>query len=151
MARAKEDEVLARKVVRMKELLHHFCPRFNDEFWQEASKRSAYLQRHDYASTADMLADLEARSQVTTGKTVRIAAKDAGAEGFTLARVWDEQEREKRVWRLVLCNSREDTGTAPETYQTFNKLCVRLQKLGARELPRKDDLRQWKVYVELGE
>src|SRR5215471_3350046 len=72
--RAKEDEVLARKIARMKELLHQFCPKFNDEFWQEVSKRCSYLQQHGYSSTADMLADLEARSQVTTGQSVRIAA-----------------------------------------------------------------------------
>ncbi len=149
--RAGEDEVLARKVVRMKELLHRFSPAFNEDFWSEARRRSAYLQRRDYSSTADLLADLESRSPVTTGKTVRIALKETTSQSsFKLARVWDDLEGGRRIWRLALCNSPEDASTSEETFKTFNKLCVRLQKLGARTLPRKDDVQGGTVHVEIG-
>lgn len=150
--RARQDEVLARKVLRMKELLYRFSPAFNDDFWSEARRRSGFPHRHDYSSAADLLEDLESRSRVTTGRTIRIGLKETAAQqSFKLARVRGDLDGGRRVWQLSLCNSPNDAKTAEETFRTFNKLCVRLQKLGARTLPRKDDLQGETVLVELGD
>lgn len=124
-ARTRQDAVLARKVERMKELLYRFCQEFNESFWNRVRQRSLILQRYRYAPEAESLA---------------AASRGAPAPGASrLARSGEarqDMENGRRVWRLVA-----DHGTT-ETFLTFNKLCVRLQRLGVRRLPSKEDLKR---------
>ncbi|HEY9867831.1 MAG TPA: putative zinc-binding metallopeptidase [Candidatus Obscuribacterales bacterium] len=124
-ARAREDEVLARKVERMKELLHRFSEEFNESFWNRVAQRSLSLKRYRYAPEAESLA---AASQGSAAPGANRLARSGEAR--------EETENGRRVWKLAL-----DDGTT-HTFFTFNKLCVQLQRLGLRRIPRKEDLKR---------
>jgi hypothetical protein len=132
-SRAGEDAVLAHKIERMKELLHRFSEDFNETFWNRVRQRSLSLQRYRYAPEAESLA---AASQGSPAPEASRSARSGVAR--------EEMENDRRVWRLAL-----DDGTT-ETFFTFNKLCVRLQRLGLRRLPRKEDLKRgpWRFIAD---
>lgn len=136
MKQCARDEVLALKVIRMKELLHNACSDFDEEFWCTIAERSR-LQ-------ANKFSQWEKAKQLYHQSDEMLSDEENSL--LTPILVTSKKDEGRRVWVASMCTPAGEPFGQSVSFRTFNRLNSFLMEIEVPEHRRKERIKDDVVF-----